>query len=130
MAVADALDKCRYFVLGCSNLTVAVDHKPLLKIFSDRSLDKIPNNRLRNLKEKTLRYKFNIVYVPGATHRAADATSRSPTGPIFHPKTVLTDDVASTSSSSYESQLPHILASCRISAMSTDSMFELSLIHI
>ena len=55
LAVAHALDHSRYFVLGCEDLIIAVDHKPLLKVFDDRSLD-IPNNRLRNLKEKTLRY--------------------------------------------------------------------------
>ena len=40
LAVADALDIASHFqiVLGCKNLTVAVDHKPLLKIFGDRSL--------------------------------------------------------------------------------------------
>ena len=53
LAVADALDKARHFVLGCKNLTIAVDHRPLLKIFGDRSLDHICNTRLRNLKEKT-----------------------------------------------------------------------------
>ena len=31
LAVADALDKARLFVLGCSNLIFAVDHKPLIK---------------------------------------------------------------------------------------------------
>ena len=31
--MADALNKARHFVLGCSNLTIiAVDHQPLLKI--------------------------------------------------------------------------------------------------
>lgn len=54
LAVADALDKARHFVLGCKNLTIAVDHKPLLKIFGYRSLDNITNTRLRNLKEKIL----------------------------------------------------------------------------
>lgn len=54
LAVADALDKARYFMLGCSNLTIAVDHKPLIKILSDRLLEDIPNTRLRNLKERTL----------------------------------------------------------------------------
>ena len=29
LAVADALDKARHFVLGCNNLVIAVDHKPL-----------------------------------------------------------------------------------------------------
>ena len=50
LAVADALDKARYFVLGCKDLIIAVDHKPLLKVFGDRALDDISNNRLRNLK--------------------------------------------------------------------------------
>ena len=52
LAVADALDEAGHFVLGCRNLTVTVDHKPLLKIFGDRSLDNVSNTRLRNLKEK------------------------------------------------------------------------------
>ena len=40
---------------GCKDLIIAVDHKPLLKLFGDRSLDAICNSQLRNLKEKTLR---------------------------------------------------------------------------
>ena len=35
LAVADALDKARHFVLGCKDLIIAVDHRPLLKIFGD-----------------------------------------------------------------------------------------------
>ena len=50
LAVADALDKARYFVLGCSDLVIAVDHKPLLKLLGNRTLDDIPNPCLRNLK--------------------------------------------------------------------------------
>ena len=53
LAVSDALEKARYFVLGCNDLVIAVDHKPLLKIFGDRSLESIPNASLCNLKEKT-----------------------------------------------------------------------------
>ena len=52
--MADALDKVRYFVLGCNHLVIAVDHKPLRKIFGDRFLNQISNPRLRNLKEKPL----------------------------------------------------------------------------
>ena len=36
LAVADALNKARYFFLGCENLIVAVDHKPLLKRLGNR----------------------------------------------------------------------------------------------
>ena len=92
LAVVEGLDKTRFFVLGCTNLTVAVDHKPLLKILSDRCLEDIPNARLRNLKEKTLRYKFKIVYVPGIEHLTADATSRYPSGPKNTKTLSLPDD--------------------------------------
>ena len=69
LAVADALDKARHFVLGFENLIVAVDHKPLLKLLADRALDDIPNPRLRNLKEKTPRYRFRITHVPGMKNK-------------------------------------------------------------
>ena len=84
LAVADALDKARHFVLGCTNLTIAVDHRPLLKIFGDRTLDHISNTRLRNLKERTLRYQFQMVHIPGAKNRAPDTLSRHPTGPKWY----------------------------------------------
>ena len=96
LAVADALDKARFFVLGCSDLIIAVDHKPLLKVFSDRSLEEISNARLRNLKEKTLRYKFRMVHIPGVRHRAADAVSRHPTGPTNPDMMPLPDDIAAS----------------------------------
>lgn len=99
LAVADALDKARFFTLGCDDLIIAVDHKPLLKLFGDRSLEEISNARLRNLKEKTLRYKFRMVHIPGVKHRAADAMSRHPSGPRNPPKLLLPDDVASASGS-------------------------------
>ncbi len=77
LAVVYALDKARFFTLGCHNLTVAVDHKPLLGVFCDRSLD-MPNRRLCNLKEKTLRYRFKMVHIPGMKNKTADALSRYP----------------------------------------------------
>ena len=57
-----------------------MDHKPLLGILGDKSLEDIENPRLENLKEKTLRYKFTIVHVPGIKNKVADAASRFPTG--------------------------------------------------
>ena len=92
LAVADALDKARHFVLGCSNLIIAVDHKPLLKIFGDRSIDQISNTRLRNIKEKTLRYRFRMVHVPGVRNKTPDALSRYPTGTTTPDKMLLPDD--------------------------------------
>ena len=95
LAVVDALKKARHFVLGCTDLIIAVDHKPLLKIFGDRSLDNISNPRLLNLKEKTLHYRFKMMHVPGIRHLAADAVSRHPTGISDQP--LLPDDVSSIS---------------------------------
>ena len=73
--MADALDKGRHFVLGCNNLVIKVDHKPLLKIFEDRSLDKISNPRVHNIKDKTHRYHFRIVHIPGAKNSTSDTIS-------------------------------------------------------
>uniref|UniRef100_A0A0L8HIR9 Reverse transcriptase RNase H-like domain-containing protein n=1 Tax=Octopus bimaculoides TaxID=37653 RepID=A0A0L8HIR9_OCTBM len=61
LAVTDALDKACHFTLGCTNLIVAVDHKPLLKVF-----------------EKTLWYNLSIVHVPGTCHAAANTVSHHP----------------------------------------------------
>ena len=84
LAVVDALQKARHFVLGCSDLTVAVDHKPLLKVFGDRSLEDIDNPRLLRLKEKTLQYRFRMHHVPGIRNATADCLSRHPVGDPIH----------------------------------------------
>ena len=46
LAVAWALEQTKFFTLGCDDLTVIVDHKPLTKVLGDRTLDEIPNPRL------------------------------------------------------------------------------------
>ena len=75
---------------------MAVDHKPLLKILGDRSLDVITNTRLRNLKEKTLRYRFRMVHISGIHNKAADAISRHPSGDTNPEILCLPDDIAHT----------------------------------
>ena len=73
-----ALHKARLFLLGCDNLEIITDHKPLARLFADRQLKDITNPRLFRLKEKTLNYKFTIRYKPGRLNTAADALSRYP----------------------------------------------------
>lgn len=80
--------------LGCPNLTVATDHEPLTKILGDRSIDKIPSTRLRNLKEKCLPFSFHIKHIPGVKNIAPDTVSRAPTGPRNPPGLTLKDDVS------------------------------------
>ena len=105
LAVVEVLNKTRHFVLGCDNLTIAVDHKPLLQICNDRSLDAIPNPRLRNLKEKTLQFRFQITHIPGINHVATDTLSRHPVGNAEHLN--LPDDAAPVTTDGETPHLPH-----------------------
>ena len=79
LAASFGLTRCRMFTLGCPDLTLAVDHRPLTGILNDRSLESIENPRLLKLKEKTLPFDFKILYVPGSSDaiRTADALSRN-----------------------------------------------------
>ena len=53
LAVAWGLDQTKYFTQGCPNLLVVTDHKPLVKILGDRTLDKIVNPKLFRQKQRT-----------------------------------------------------------------------------
>ena len=83
LAIAWGLEQTRYFTQGCSKLLVVTDHKPLVKLFGDRTLDEITNTRLFRLKQRTLQWHFDILYSPGKTNLAADATSRNPWSPTL-----------------------------------------------
>ena len=84
LEVAWSLEKAKYFVLGHPDLIVAVDHQPLFKLLGDRAMEDIPNPRLFNLKEKTLRYRFSMTFIPGKNNHSADAASRQPASREFH----------------------------------------------
>ena len=78
LAVVFALEQSRMFVLGCPDLVVATDHKPLVPILNGKRLDLITNPRLLKFKEKTLMYRFTAQHIPGPLNIAADAASRNP----------------------------------------------------
>ena len=78
LAVAWSLEHSKYFTLGCDDLIVIVDHKPLTKILGDRTLDEIPNTRLFRLKQRTLPWTYKIHWMPGKGNLFSDATSRHP----------------------------------------------------
>ena len=84
LAVAWGLEQSWYSTQGCDNLLVVTDHKPLVKILGDRTLDEITNSRLFRLKQRTLPWRFDIMHMPGKANHAADAASRhpSPSSPI------------------------------------------------
>ena len=90
LAAEWAMNKCKYFLLGCKSFILGVDHKPLLGILNDKEMDQIDNRRLARLKEKTLKFNFTMVHIPGRLHKTADATSRQP---VSEPKDDDYDDM-------------------------------------
>ena len=92
LAVAWSLKSSRLFTLGCPNLFVITDHKPLLGIMNGRDLGTIKNPRIRRLKEQTLDFYFTIKYCPGKLHTGVDALSRYP---VHHPHEASTEDLLS-----------------------------------
>lgn len=78
LAVAWGLEQTRFFTQGCDDLLIVTDHKPLVKIFGDRTLDEITNTRLFRLKQRTLPWFFRIIHLSGKSNTAADAMSRYP----------------------------------------------------
>ena len=105
LALAWGLEQSKYFTLGCDDLLVVTDHKPLVKIFGDRTLDEITNSRLFRLKQRTLPWRFEIEHMPGRSNKAADATSR-------HPSSTASIDIESMHLLSHEDEyeLAHIAA--------------------
>ena len=80
LAVSWSLKHSRMFTLGCNDLLVVVDHKPLLGILNkERNIETISNPRLQNLKEQTFAWNFSIAHCPGKWQRGPDALSRFPT---------------------------------------------------
>ena len=75
LSVAWALEQTCYFTMGCKDLLVIVDHKPLIQLLGDRRLDKIANPRLFWIKKRTLMWHFEIDYQPGIKNNFADAVS-------------------------------------------------------
>lgn len=78
LAVAWALKKAKYFLLGAKHFTIQTDHKPLVPILNDKSLESIENGRLLRLKEKVIPYDFTIKHIEGKSNILADTLSRYP----------------------------------------------------
>jgi hypothetical protein len=110
LAVAWGLEQTRYFTQGCDDLLIVTDHKPLVKILGDRTLDEISNSRLFRLKQRTLPWRFEIKHLPGKSNQAADAASRNPS-PSTH-----TDSGLCVSPS-----IPDLAEAALMSAIHTDT---------
>ena len=67
-----------------------MDHKPLLGILNDKSLEAIDNPKILRLKEKTLVWRFKIVHIPGTMHSGPDCLLRRGLGGTVSLAAVLT----------------------------------------
>ncbi|XP_063859165.1 uncharacterized protein LOC135100132 [Scylla paramamosain] len=100
LAVAWCLRKARLFLLGCPNLVIATDHRPLVKLFGDKALKDIANPRLFRLKERTLQYKITMRFLPGKHNAAAGFLSRYPAAKAAPDEVDEDQDVAITAAMS------------------------------
>ena len=78
LAIAWSLEQTKYFTMGCPDLIVVTDHKPLVRLLGPKPLEDVSNPRLFRLKQRVAMWDFTMAHLPGRSNSAADATSRQP----------------------------------------------------
>ena len=78
LGVVWATRKCRLYLLGLPHYEVITDHKPLVPILNQYTLDMIETPRIQRLKEKLQLYSFTATWRKGKDHAIPDALSRAP----------------------------------------------------
>ena len=76
LGIVKGLNATKYYTLGCNKLIVATDHKPLVPILNNKTMDEIDNPRLLKLVDKMQRWRFTTMWTPGRLHVAPDTMSR------------------------------------------------------
>lgn len=78
LAASWAMKQCQQFLEGLQTFELVTDHRPLIPILIDYTLDKLDNQCLLRLRLKMSRYVFTTRWVPGKHNAEADALSRAP----------------------------------------------------
>ena len=78
LAISWAAHKCRLFLEGLPQFEIITDHRPLIPILNDYSLDQVENPHLQHLYMKLDQYNYNCTWIRGKDHLATDALSRAP----------------------------------------------------
>ena len=73
-----ALEKTRFWTLGCPDLILFTDHKPLVGLVRTVNLDLVGNPGLLRMLERMLRWRFSATHVPGEKNMIPDALSCYP----------------------------------------------------
>ncbi len=76
LSLAWACDRFADYIVG-RHFKLETDHKPLIPIFSSKSLDAL-SPRLQRFKIRLMRYDFSIFHTPGKDLHIADTLSRAP----------------------------------------------------
>ena len=79
LAFTFALEKFKYYLAGMPHFEIWTDHQALTSIMR-QDMDKMPNQRILNLRELCKGYNFTTKYVPGGKgiHFLIDQLSRNP----------------------------------------------------
>lgn len=75
LAIVFSCRKFHFYIYG-RKITLHTDHKPLVSIFA-KDVSEIPSVRLQNMRLKLLRYRLNLIHIPGKLMHIADLLSRS-----------------------------------------------------
>ena len=76
LAITYACEHFQEYLIGKS-FHINTDHKPLVPIFSSKSLDELPL-RVQRFRLRLLRFQFSISHTPGKKLITADTLSRAP----------------------------------------------------
>lgn len=79
LAIVWACEKFRNYIVGL-HVRIQTDHKPLVPLFNDISLDKLPV-RIQRFRLRMMRYCYTVEYITGKDNVVADALSRSTASP-------------------------------------------------
>ena len=79
LAFTFALKQFKYYLEGMAHFEIWTDHSALTSIMK-QDMDKMPNQRILNLREMCKAYNFTTKYVPGGKgiHYLIDQLSRNP----------------------------------------------------
>lgn len=74
LAVVFSCKKFHHYIYG-RNVTIRSDHKPLVSVIK-KDIHKIPNARLQRMRLSLIKYRMNLIHVPGKELYVADLLSR------------------------------------------------------
>ena len=79
LASTVACTKFEKYLTGLDKFTLETDHKPLVSLLGNKSLDELPP-RIQRMRMRLMRYNYEVVHVPGKELYIADHLSRFPCG--------------------------------------------------